>query len=182
MDRLHIIAFAAASLALAAGCSAEPKPAPRMAAANMMASDATPRALVAPPPRTDTATPSSGSVHVDQRILKACGDIPIAHFAFDSAAIQPDARDALDAIARCFTTGPLAGKGMSLVGHTDSRGELEYNFALGQRRSGSVADYLISRGVSRGRVTATSHGELDATGTDESGWARDRKVDVLLAE
>jgi hypothetical protein len=27
----------------------------------------------------------------------------------------------------------------------------------------------------------TSRGEMDATGTDESSWAKDRRVDVVLA-
>ena len=45
-----------------------------------------------------------------------------------------------------------------------------------------MADYLGSHGMTRGRIAASSRGELDATGTDEAGWARDRKVDVTLAE
>jgi peptidoglycan-associated lipoprotein len=71
---------------------------------------------------------------------------------------------------------------MLLTGHTDPRGEVEYNLGLGQRRAGSVANYLAGRGMARAHLGATSHGELDATGTDEAGWARDRKVDVTLAE
>jgi peptidoglycan-associated lipoprotein len=182
MYRLHVTALAAASLALAAGCGSDPKPAPRMAAANMMASDATPGAAAAPPVRRDTATPSSGSIHIDERIVKACHDLPLAHFAFDSATVQAEAASSLDALARCFTTGPLAGRHMMLTGHTDPRGEVEYNMALGQRRAGSVASYLGSRGMSRAQVATTSRGELDSTGTDEDGWARDRKVNVTLAD
>lgn len=185
MHRLHVIALAAASAALAAGCGSDPRPAPRMAAAGLMASDAMPRGAatgVAAPPRQDVSTPTSGSIHIDDRILRACGNLPIAHFAFDSASVQSEAAAALDALARCFTTGALAGRSMMLTGHTDPRGEVEYNLALGQRRAGSVAGYLAGRGVARAHLTSTSHGEFDATGTDEEGWARDRKVDVTLAE
>ena len=181
MHRLHVIALAA-SAALAAGCGSEPKPAPRMAAAGMMASDATPRAATAAPVRQDMSTPTSGSIHIDDKILRACGNLPTAHFAFDSAAVQADAAAVLDALGRCFTTGALAGRSMMLTGHTDTRGEVEYNIALGQRRAGSVAGYLAGRGVAREHLSATSHGEFDATGTDEAGWARDRKVDVTLVE
>jgi peptidoglycan-associated lipoprotein len=132
--------------------------------------------------RQDTTSPTSGSIHIDDKITKACGNIPTAHFAFDSAAVQADAAAALDALARCFSTGPLAGRNMLLTGHTDSRGELEYNMALGQRRAGSVANYLIGRGLPRTHVSTTSRGEFDATGADEQGWARDRKVNVTLVE
>jgi peptidoglycan-associated lipoprotein len=187
MDRLHVIALAA-STALAAGCGSDPRPAPRMAALTTTASDASPRPLNAPigpnanAARQDTATPSSGSIHIDDKILRACGNLPAAHFAFDSSAVQPEAAATLDALARCFTTGALAGRGMLLTGHTDARGEVEYNIALGQRRAGSVAGYLAGRGMARGHLGTTSHGEFDATGTDEEGWARDRKVDVTLVE
>ncbi len=185
MHRLHVIALAAASAALAAGCGDDARPAPRMAAAGVMASDALPRPMAttaAAPMRQDATTPTSSSVHIDDRILRACGNLPIAHFAFDSASVQADAAAALDALARCFTTGPLAGRSMLLTGHTDPRGEVEYNMALGQRRAGNVASYLNGRGMERGHLSVTSHGELDATGTDEAGWARDRKVDVTLVD
>jgi peptidoglycan-associated lipoprotein len=71
---------------------------------------------------------------------------------------------------------------MRLIGHTDSRGEVTYNLGLGQRRAGSVADYISQRGMSKSRITPSSRGEFDANGKDEEGWAHDRKVDVLLAE
>jgi peptidoglycan-associated lipoprotein len=182
MHRLHVIALAAVSVALAAGCGSDPKPGAQVAAATTMASDAPRAALTAPPTRQDTLTPTSGSIHIDDRILKACGDIPLAHFAFDSAAVQSEAAGALDALARCFATGPLTGRSMLLTGHTDPRGEVEYNMALGQRRSGSVGNYLVGRGLARAHVSTTSRGEFDATGADEQGWARDRKVNVTLVE
>jgi peptidoglycan-associated lipoprotein len=183
MKRHHVLAVAAATTVLAA-CSSDPKPPPRMAAANTFASDAMlrPAAPFPPPPRADVATPTSGSIHIDDKILRACGNLPIAHFAFDSSAVQSEAAFALDALARCFTTGPLAGRSMLLTGHTDPRGEVEYNIALGHRRAGSVATYLEGRGVARAHLGTTSRGEFDATGSDEAGWARDRKVDVSLVE
>jgi peptidoglycan-associated lipoprotein len=132
--------------------------------------------------RQDTVSPTSGSIHVDDKIMKACGDVPTAHFAFDSAKIQPDAAAVLDAIARCFVGGPLKGRSMKLIGHADPRGEHEYNFALGQRRAGSVGVYVAGKGLDPARTQTSSMGDVGATGTDEEGWARDRKVDVLLVD
>ena len=187
MYRSHVIALVAVSAALVAGCGSEPKPPPRVAANGMVATDASlragmPQPAVAPQARQDARTPSSGSIHIDDRIARACGNLPMTHFAFDSSAIDPQAGSVLDALAACFTTGALAGRSMMLTGHTDSRGELEYNMALGQRRAGSVGRYLEGRGLPKAHVSTTSHGELDAVGTDEEGWARDRKVDVSLVE
>ena len=60
-------------------------------------------------------------------------------------------------------------------------GETIYNFALGQRRAAAVASYIEGRGVGDRRLETTSRGELDASGYDEASWARDRRVDILLA-
>ena len=185
MQRMHVIALAAVATALAAGCGSDPAPAPRFASAPLSATDAMPHAAVPQQPapvRQDTATPTSGSVHIDNRILKACGNLPMARFAFDSSAIQPDAAAALDALAHCFTKGALAGHRMTLIGHTDPRGEVEYNLGLGQRRAGSVAEYMATRGMARSHLATSSRGEFEAAGTAEDGWARDRKVDVILAD
>jgi len=162
------------------GCGSE-APVPKAPAAANTA--ATPMATSAEPvAKQDTNSPTSGSIHIDDKIMKACGDVPTAHFAFDSADISKSAASTLDALARCFTTGPLKGKGMRLVGHADPRGETEYNLALGQRRAGSVSEYLANKGMSKDHLETTSKGAFEATGTDEEGWARDRKVDVLLVE
>jgi hypothetical protein len=31
-------------------------------------------------------------------------------------------------------------------------------------------------------MTTSSRGEMDATGTDEASWAKDRRVDLMLGE
>jgi peptidoglycan-associated lipoprotein len=179
MVRPFPAALAAATALLAAACASQPKPPPQVATRDGVTSDANAHPA---PPRQDTTSPTSGSVHIEDRILRACGDIPTAHFAFDSSQVQPDAAAALSALARCFATGPLAGHGMKLVGHADPRGEAEYNLGLGQRRAGSVAAFVEAHGVKPSNVATTSRGAFDAVGTDEQGWARDRRVDVLLAE
>lgn len=158
--------------ALAVGCSDTPPP--------KTGDDSS---TVKPSKKVDGAkSDTMSNVQIDNKIIQACGDLPTAHFSFDSADVAADAANALDALARCFVSGPLKGKGMKLVGHADPRGETEYNLALGQKRAGTVADFLAKKGVEQGKMATSSKGEFEATGTDEAGWARDRKVEVLLAE
>lgn len=165
-------------LALAAvGCSNENKRPPADASGAVSTAPAQQGAAAADVDRAD----SPSDVVVDRRITEMCG-LPTPRFAFDRADIGPDARSTLKAIASCFESGPAKGKQMRLVGHADARGELHYNFALGQRRAGSVANYLLQSGLNKKRLETTSRGELDALGSDEEGWARDRRVDILLAE
>jgi peptidoglycan-associated lipoprotein len=166
------LAIAVFSAFLAVGCSDEPEPkVPEQ-----------PLPAAGKPQRDDTKNDTSGSVHIDNKIIKLCGDLPTARFAFDSSDVQPEAASALDALARCFVSGPGKGKGLKLIGHADQRGETEYNLALGQRRAGSIAELLAKKGVESGKLATSSKGEFEASGTDEEGWARDRKVEVLLSE
>ncbi len=127
------------------------------------------------------------AVNVDEDIIKACSlkfenieDAP--KFDYDSEALTPGERSVLEAIAKCLTTGPLKGKAVSLVGRADPRGETEYNMTLGAKRARSVHTFLGDLGVAGDKLRDTSRGELDAKGTDEEGWRKDRRVDVRLAK
>ncbi len=99
-------------------------------------------------------------------------------FDFDESSILPQDLDVLDQVATCVTSGPLKGVALKLVGRADPRGDVEYNFVLGEHRAASVRDYLILRGVDASKLVESSRGKLDATGTDENGWMRDRRVDI----
>jgi peptidoglycan-associated lipoprotein len=130
---------------------------------------------------TRAPTPEPTEVSIAPDIVKACGlKTDKAFFAFDSSKLRQTDTGVLDDLAVCFSTGPLKGRSMHLVGHADPRGETEYNFVLGQARADSVAQYLEEHNVASGNVVTTSRGELDATGTNEATWAHDRRVDVML--
>jgi peptidoglycan-associated lipoprotein len=131
--------------------------------------------------RAERAGPGSSTVTVGDRLRDLC-NLPTPRFRFDRADVGAEARAALDALAQCFVDGPAKQSSMRLIGHADPRGTVTYNFALGQQRAGSVASYLAGRGVPEERMTATSRGELDASGSDEGGWQVDRRVEVVLAE
>ncbi|HEY1957318.1 MAG TPA: OmpA family protein [Polyangiaceae bacterium] len=133
-----------------------------------------------------TAPPvSSRDVRVSRDIVRRCavriGD-RAPEFAFDGTTLDGQGRDLLAQVAKCLVTGPLAGRAVRIVGHTDARGEPEYNMTLGAVRAESAADFLIRLGVSPGRILPTSRGELDATGADEPAMQRDRRVDVEVAQ
>jgi peptidoglycan-associated lipoprotein len=172
--QLLVLVASAAALSLGAvGCSDNPEPKGQGDVHTSGTSTAR-----KPSAQDDTKS----AIQIDDKIVKACGDLPTARFGFDSSEVTPEASNALDALARCFISGPLKGKGMKLVGHADPRGETEYNLALGQRRAGSVAGFLAKKGLEDARMKTSSKGEFEAAGTDEDSWARDRKVEILLEE
>ncbi|HEY5958779.1 MAG TPA: OmpA family protein [Polyangiaceae bacterium] len=125
--------------------------------------------------------PTRGNLNIEDAIRKACGITDAeAYFAYDSANVKPEYRAVLKKLAVCFTTGPLAGKVMRLVGHADPRGEESYNLALGGQRADNVKRIIVAEGMTAAKTETSSRGEMDATGNDESGWAKDRRVDVML--
>lgn len=168
------------SLLLAAGCAHEQTQHPVLAASSAHAAPA-PVASVAPAPPDY----SGSAVLVSGDLVRACNIAldNVEHapkFDFAESSVSSEDRGVLDQIAKCVMTGPLKGRSLKLVGRADPRGEVEYNFALGTQRAGSVVAYLAQVGMDRTRMVETSRGKLDATGTDEAGWALDRRVDIVL--
>jgi peptidoglycan-associated lipoprotein len=66
---------------------------------------------------------------------------------------------------------------VTVEGHCDERGTREYNLALGARRANAVKEYLVSLGVSSGRVETISYGKERpmCTESDESCYAQNRR-------
>jgi outer membrane protein OmpA-like peptidoglycan-associated protein len=86
----------------------------------------------------------------------------------------------LDQIATCLISGALKGRAVDLIGRADPRGTEEYNLGLGSRRAGTVSSYLGRLGVGQPQMMVTTRGALDATGTDDASYAKDRRVDIQL--
>jgi peptidoglycan-associated lipoprotein len=103
-------------------------------------------------------------------------------FDYDKDELHPEDRAVLDQLATCLMSGALKGRSVSLVGRADPRGTEEYNLGLGSRRATSVSTYLQRLGVGQPQLAVTTRGALDATGTDEAGWAQDRRVDITLVQ
>jgi peptidoglycan-associated lipoprotein len=170
------LALAAALGALAVGCG-DSKPAAKSAADDSSSANAKSASSDANKDKNNES-----AIQIDDKIVKLCGDLPTSHFAFDSSEVQPDAKQALDALARCFVTGAGKGKSIVLTGATDNTGPVEYNVNLGGRRAGAVADFLATKGMEKARLKTNSVGEFGATGTDDAGRAKDRKVEITLFE
>ena len=162
---------------LAAACGGDKKPA---------AAPAAPPAEAPPPSVTSApARKEKMAVNVDDAILKAC-NLKFSNveespkFDFDSEQLSDQEKSILEQVAKCLTTGPLKGRSVDLVGRADPRGETEYNMTLGAKRARAAHTFLSGLGVGGDKLFDTSRGELDATGTEEQGWQRDRRVDVKL--
>lgn len=174
-DSLHhsLLLVALASLVAACGGSET-----KAAAPSGQASVTRSMSPINPKPE-DNAT--RGNISISYNVRKACGLTDAeAYFAFDSSHVRPQDKQALRALAECFMSGPLKGRQMSLIGHADPRGTEDYNIALAGRRADNVKLLIVGESMDENRVSTSSRGAMDATGTDEASWAKDRSVDVKL--
>ena len=107
------------ALGTALGCGSNPPPPAKTAVAPPPAAKPAP-APIANNPKPDD-DPSKGNINISDEIKKACGITDAeAYFAYDSANIRPQDKAVLQKLATCFTTGPLKGREMRLVGHADN--------------------------------------------------------------
>lgn len=136
-----------------------------------------------PAPQVSQDQKVSPSLAISGDLVTQCGIKVTASaanpkFDYDKDELTPDDRSVLDQLATCLISGKMKGKAVSLIGRADPRGTEEYNLGLGSRRAASVGTYLERLGVGQPQLAVTTRGALDATGTDEAGWAQDRRVDI----
>lgn len=101
------------------------------------------------------------------------------NFDYDSATLSTDARKTLASNAEWIRNN--ADVTVQIEGHSDSRGSVEYNLALGERRAQAVKSYLVSLGVDSKRLTIISYGEEKpiALGDSDSDYARNRRANFV---
>jgi peptidoglycan-associated lipoprotein len=150
---------AAASLIALAGCTTKPQ------ASNE-----------APPPQAMTgggATQSNIVPGSAEDLRVNVGDT--VHFAYDKYDIQDEDRAILQRQAAWLGKYPAVR--VSVEGHCDERGTREYNLALGARRANAVKEYLVSLGVSAGRLDTISYGKERpmCSQSNEDCWAQNRR-------
>lgn len=101
------------------------------------------------------------------------------YFDYDKAALNADAKSKLAANAEWIKAHPNVT--VQIEGHTDERGSVEYNLALGERRAKSVQAYLRNLGIDSKRLSIMSYGEEKpkAQGSDESAWGQNRRANFV---
>lgn len=101
------------------------------------------------------------------------------NFDYDSSTLSSTARRQLADNAEWIKTN--SNTTVQIEGHCDSRGSVEYNLALGERRAKAVKNYLTSLGVDSNRMTIISYGEEKplAMGDTEDAYAKNRRANFV---
>lgn len=81
------------------------------------------------------------------------------HFDFDKYQIKPEYEDVIRKLAQAAQDN--RNLKVSVVGHTDTMGTSDYNFALGGRRAKTVRDMLVQYGIPSEQIVIVSAGKND---------------------
>ncbi len=109
-----------------------------------------------------------------------CWIIKDLKFDYNKWDIRPEYHAALDNAVHVLEINPKMK--VELRGHTDSVGSDAYNKTLSEKRAKAVMDYLVSKGISAGRLSAVGKGETDPIATNDTpeGRAQNRRVELHI--
>ena len=106
--------------------------------------------------------------------------LPNIEFAYASAELTATGKTTLGMVVRFLKDQPEIR--LDVWGHTDAQGEDAYNQRLSDARAAAVAEFLISTGVDRARLSSAGFGESKpvATNATLAGRARNRRVELNI--
>jgi peptidoglycan-associated lipoprotein len=116
---------------------------------------------------------TSSSQTVSQQLVSAGNTV---YFAFDRSDITGESRQVLVRQAALLNQNPSVV--VTIEGHCDERGTVEYNLGLGERRANATKQALIALGVAAGRINVISYGKERPAqvGHNEQAWAQNRRA------
>jgi peptidoglycan-associated lipoprotein len=166
ISRFALFCLPLVTVLVLAGCSkhkevAEPAPPPA------------PTTTTETPPPPAPAPDGNTSEQPNKTVQDQLADV---FYDYDSAELSSSAQSTLDANGKVLNDN--AGTSITIEGHCDERGTVEYNLALGDRRAASAKDYLVRFGIPASRISTVSYGEERpfATGGDEAAFAQNRRA------
>jgi len=127
------------------------------------------------------------SLHLERRLVLDSSTGPT--FAFGSAALTQNAKREIDQFLGDLegSTGSASRAASERVfvvaGYTDSVGQEDYNYELGQRRATSVVGYLVGKkGLDPTQVRMVSYGASKpvADNSTPTGRRKNRRVEILV--
>lgn len=133
-----------------------------------------------PKDETTETAPTDGNLEMgDVQIGQDWAEIPslsAINFDYDSSSLNDSQRATLKGNVAILKKLP-ASVTFRVEGHTDDRGTVEYNIALGQRRANAISNFYATSGLSRSRIKTISYGEERPLCQEqtESCWGRNRR-------
>lgn len=101
-------------------------------------------------------------------------------FDFDSSSLRPEGYENLRKLTRIINRDDNTI--LMIVGHTDSRGDEDYNLRLSERRAQSASRFMISQGLDSSRIQIVGRGENEpiAENNTDDGRQENRRIEVAI--
>jgi outer membrane protein OmpA-like peptidoglycan-associated protein len=101
------------------------------------------------------------------------------NFEFGSAVLEQDALIILDALGAALADKKIAAYSFEISGHTDAKGNDDYNMALSTKRAEAVVSYISEKfGVDRNRLKAKGYGKTQLLDPANPEAGVNRRVQV----
>ena len=104
------------------------------------------------------------------------------YFEYNQSNITAQGAQELDKLVKVMNLYPTMV--IDAKSHTDSRGSDSYNLKLSDRRAKATAQYIVSKGISKERITGTGMGEtqpkVPCTECTEEEHAQNRRSEFLI--
>lgn len=107
------------------------------------------------------------------------------YYDYNKSNIRPDAQVELDYVVTMMQEFP--NMEISLLSHTDARGDNNYNKNLSDQRAHSARQYIISRGIGAHRIVASGYGETqlkndckDGVDCSDGKHQINRRTEILI--
>jgi outer membrane protein OmpA-like peptidoglycan-associated protein len=95
-------------------------------------------------------------------------------FDYNQASLRSRSKHELSKLYNFMKQNPLVS--IQVSGHTDSRGDADYNLRLSKNRAQSVVDYLVRNGIPSRRLKAVGYGEIRPIARNENPDLSDNPV------
>jgi len=99
------------------------------------------------------------------------------NFDFNKATLKPSSYPRLEQMVQIMNDYP--DYSLSIAGHTDSKGDDNYNLRLSYERAAAARKYMLSKGIPADRIESRGYGETKpiADNKTAAGQALNRRVD-----
>jgi peptidoglycan-associated lipoprotein len=133
-------------------------------------------------PDEDSKNPPGGDTGSGPNASEEDRGLKDVFFDYDDYTLTAEARSTLTNNAGYLRE--MSGLKVTIEGHCDERGTVEYNLALGQRRADAARSYLVNLGVDGGRLSTISYGEEKPfeLGHSEAAWSKNRRAHFRLKQ
>lgn len=122
------------------------------------------------------------TLNIDMQRLEVGSSVVLKNIFYDSdkATLRSESENELNRLVKLLNENK--NMTIELASHTDDVGSEDYNQKLSEARSKSVADYLVSKGISASRLVTKGYGESKplAKNDTEKGRQKNRRTEFKI--